>query len=96
MALTGGINQVRRPSISYLITLMRDTGGKPNKMVGHIGDTPQMGGFWTEEWGESRLVRRVLNKLHGQHSVHDWGVQDGNVDVNLPVSNSPNSWLRIP
>ena len=80
------------------IASVTSTGGKTNKMVGRIGDTPQMGcGFWAEEWRECRFVRRVLNKLHGRRSVRAIGVSGtGDGDVNLPVSNGPHSRLSIP
>lgn len=33
------------------IAVVTSTGGKTNKLVGRIGDTPSMGsGFWAEEW----------------------------------------------
>ena len=48
------------------IASVTSTGGKTNKMVGRIGDTPQMGsGFWAEEWEENRLVKKFFNKLRG-------------------------------
>jgi len=57
------------------IASVTSTGGKTNKLVGRIGDTPQMGcGFWAEEWREGGLVRRVLNKLRGRRPVRAIGV----------------------
>ena len=33
------------------IAVLTSTGGKTNKLVGRIGDTPSMGsGYWSEEW----------------------------------------------
>jgi beta-aspartyl-peptidase (threonine type) len=33
------------------ISVLTSTGGRTNKLVGRIGDTPHMGaGFWAEEW----------------------------------------------
>ena len=67
------------------IASVTSTGGRTNKMVGRIGDTPQMGsGFWAEEWKEKRLVRKVLNKLHGRRQTRAIGVSGtGDGDVNL-------------
>ena len=65
------------------IASVTSTGGKTNKMVGRIGDTPQMGsGFWAEEWKETRLVERMLNKLRGRRQTRAIGVSgtgDGDV-----------------
>lgn len=37
------------------IATVTSTGGKTNKLVGRIGDTPSMGsGFWAEEWTAPR------------------------------------------
>ena len=67
------------------IASVTSTGGKTNKMVGRIGDTPLMGsGFWVEEWEENRLVKRALNKLLGRRPVRAIGVSGtGDGDVNL-------------
>lgn len=73
------------------IASVTSTGGKTNKMVGRIGDTPQMGsGFWAEEWKENRLVKKVLNKLRGRRQTRAIGVSgtgDGDVShILLPRS----------
>ena len=67
------------------IASVTSTGGRTNKMVGRIGDTPQMGsGFWAEEWKEDRFLRKVLNKLRGQRQTRAIGVSGtGDGDVNL-------------
>lgn len=69
------------------IASVTSTGGKTNKMVGRIGDTPQMGaGFWAEEWKENRLFKKVFNKLHCRRPVRAIGVSGtGDGDVNLPT-----------
>ena len=71
------------------IASVTSTGGKTNKMVGRIGDTPQMGsGFWAEEWKESRLLKKALNKLHGRCQTRAIGVSgtgDGDVSLLLPL-----------
>jgi len=37
--------------VNGCISAVTSTGGKTNKLVGRIGDTPSMGsGFWAEEW----------------------------------------------
>ena len=65
------------------VASVTSTGGKTNKMVGRIGDTPQMGsGFWAEEWKEKRLLNKLLNKLHGRGQTRTVGVSgtgDGDV-----------------
>ena len=72
------------------IASVTSTGGKTNKMVGRIGDTPQMGsGFWAEEWKEERLLKKVLNKLRGRGQTRTIGVSGtGDGDVN-PLLHSP-------
>ncbi|KAG6813675.1 hypothetical protein H0H92_008523 [Tricholoma furcatifolium] len=48
------------------IASLTSTGGRTNKLVGRIGDTPSMGsGFWAEEWNrpEASWVQKVLDKL---------------------------------
>jgi beta-aspartyl-peptidase (threonine type) len=53
------------------IASVTSTGGKTNKMVGRIGDTPQMGsGFWAEEWKENRLFKKVLEQTPRPTSKH--------------------------
>ncbi|PPQ89546.1 hypothetical protein CVT25_012218 [Psilocybe cyanescens] len=52
------------------IASLTSTGGKTNKLVGRIGDTPQMGsGFWAEEWTETGLIRRLWRKINGRNSL---------------------------
>lgn len=69
------------------IASVTSTGGRTNKMVGRIGDTPQMGsGFWAEEWKERGLPRKVLNKLRGRRQSRAIGVSGtGDGDVSLPL-----------
>jgi isoaspartyl peptidase/L-asparaginase-like protein (Ntn-hydrolase superfamily) len=71
------------------ISSVTSTGGVTNKMVGRIGDTPQMGsGFWAEEWEEEHLVSKVLDKLYGRPQTRAIGVSGtGTGDVSpLPLS----------
>ncbi|KDR75398.1 hypothetical protein GALMADRAFT_249450 [Galerina marginata CBS 339.88] len=51
------------------IASLTSTGGRTNKLVGRIGDTPHMGsGFWAEEWKETRLFKRVWQKFTGKNA----------------------------
>jgi beta-aspartyl-peptidase (threonine type) len=70
------------------IAVVTSTGGKTNKLVGRIGDTPSMGsGFWAEEWKVkrsifSRICHRILRKEHLKHSMRAVGTSgtgDGDV-----------------
>ncbi|KAJ3518133.1 hypothetical protein NLJ89_g67 [Agrocybe chaxingu] len=45
-------------------------GGRTNKLVGRIGDTPLMGsGYWAEEWKNSGWVKRVWNKINRRGEI---------------------------
>lgn len=68
------------------IVVITSTGGKTNKLVGRIGDTPSMGsGFWAEEWTVKRsLLRRICSQILGKgsykrRSVGISGTGDGDV-----------------
>lgn len=66
------------------ITAVTSTGGRTNKLVGRIGDTPLMGsGFWAEEWQrKGSLFKRVLDRLLGKPphcGVGVSGTGDGDV-----------------
>ncbi|KAA1471715.1 asparaginase [Dentipellis sp. KUC8613] len=53
------------------IAAVTSTGGRTNKLVGRVGDTPQMGsGFWAEEWARGRggWVRRTWDRVRGRHA----------------------------
>ena len=70
------------------IASLTSTGGRTNKLVGRIGDTPLMGaGFWAEEWNEdSGWVRRCWNKFRGYQSKRAVGVSGtGDGDVGIEV-----------
>ncbi|KAI0036910.1 asparaginase [Vararia minispora EC-137] len=46
------------------IAACTSTGGRTNKLVGRIGDTPIMGcGFWAEEWTPKGKLRRLWRKV---------------------------------
>jgi beta-aspartyl-peptidase (threonine type) len=72
------------------IAVVTSTGGKTNKLVGRIGDTPSMGsGFWAEEWVTTkktgrlaRFMGRVFGLRTGKLHVQGVGVSgtgDGDV-----------------
>ena len=77
------------------IAALTSTGGRTNKLVGRIGDTPSMGtGFWAEEWalhyaGEQSWIHRVVSKIFANsprpHAVGISGTGDG--DVSFSYSN---------
>ena len=72
------------------IASLTSTGGKTNKLVGRIGDTPLMGsGFWAEEWKVKGKFRRVWRKLHGKRSKQAVGVSGtGDGDVRSLIHSS--------
>jgi len=81
------------------IAALTSTGGKTNKLVGRIGDTPLMGaGFWAEEWARPSLLRRFLVRLTGRnHNVNAIGVSGtGDGDVNkISILGCVNAYLPM-
>lgn len=65
------------------IAAVTSTGGRTNKLVGRVGDTPSMGaGFWAEEWTVKGWTRRVWRRVVGkskQVAVGVSGTGDGDV-----------------
>lgn len=66
------------------IAAVTSTGGRTNKLVGRVGDTPVMGsGFWAEEWQrKGGLLKRTWDRLSGkptQAGVGVSGTGDGDV-----------------
>lgn len=62
------------------ISCVTSTGGKTNKLVGRIGDTPSMGsGFWAEQWEVRGRLRRAWRKIVGkrERAVGVSGTGDG-------------------
>jgi hypothetical protein len=60
------------------IVAVTSTGGKTNKLVGRIGDTPSMGsGFWAEEWIKKRgLLPRLWKTFLGKAKTKsNWKVR---------------------
>lgn len=77
------------------IVAVTSTGGKTNKLVGRIGDTPSMGsGFWAEEWTRKRgffprIWRTLLKKDDSKSKTRAVGVSgtgDGDVIPSMPLS----------
>lgn len=71
------------------IAVLTSTGGKTNKLVGRIGDTPHMGaGFWAEEWNSRGFLPCAIRALvHGRpRAVGISGTGDG--DVSFSISSS--------
>ncbi|KAF9467252.1 asparaginase [Collybia nuda] len=57
------------------IAAVTSTGGRTNKSVGRIGDTPSMGsGFWAEEWKRDPWRYNLWAKLTGRHKARAVGV----------------------
>ncbi|KAF7315308.1 hypothetical protein MIND_00045300 [Mycena indigotica] len=58
------------------IASLTSTGGRTNKLVGRIGDTPHMGsGFWAEQWPSSTgWVNRLLDRIRGTSSEQAVGI----------------------
>ncbi|KAG9124585.1 hypothetical protein FRC07_011035 [Ceratobasidium sp. 392] len=66
------------------IACCTSTGGKTNKLVGRVGDTPSMGsGFWAESWEEpkrgfkAKLLRMVGKNRRSERAVGISGTGDG-------------------
>ena len=72
--------------VSGHIACCTSTGGKTNKLVGRVGDTPSMGsGFWAESWTERRhgfwgkMLRSVGRNKTKSRAVGVSGTGDGDV-----------------
>lgn len=63
------------------IAALTSTGGKTNKLVGRVGDTPIFGaGFWAEEWEREGKWRRFWGRVTGKpRAVGVSGTGDGDV-----------------
>ncbi|KAJ3574644.1 hypothetical protein NP233_g1618 [Leucocoprinus birnbaumii] len=74
------------------IAALTSTGGRTNKLVGRIGDTPHMGsGFWAEEWKptSSTWFQALLDKIHGRQRPSALGVSgtgDGDYFIRLATA----------
>lgn len=69
---------------SGCIASVTSTGGKTNKFVGRIGDTPHMGaGFWAEQW-KVKGLKKAWRRIKGIGSTRAVGVSGtGDGDVGL-------------
>ncbi|KAJ7267571.1 asparaginase [Mycena haematopus] len=58
------------------IAALTSTGGRTNKLVGRVGDTPHMGaGFWAEEWpAAAGWVQKAWGKIWGLPTAYALGV----------------------
>jgi isoaspartyl peptidase/L-asparaginase-like protein (Ntn-hydrolase superfamily) len=70
------------------IACCTSTGGKTNKLVGRVGDTPSMGsGFWAETWSEdkkgiwARVFRAIGKDTPITRAVGVSGTGDGDVSL---------------
>ncbi|KAI0737614.1 asparaginase [Daedaleopsis nitida] len=74
------------------IAAVTSTGGRTNKLVGRVGDTPSMGsGFWAEEWKVKGVVRRVWRKMTGKSTKVAMGVSgtgDGDYFIRLATGST--------
>ncbi|KAG6854047.1 hypothetical protein C0991_011025 [Blastosporella zonata] len=75
------------------IAALTSTGGRTNKLVGRIGDTPSMGsGFWAEQWNrtEGSWVQKVLGKIFAAKqeptAVGVSGTGDGDYFIRLATA----------
>jgi L-asparaginase / beta-aspartyl-peptidase len=71
------------------ISAVTSTGGRTNKLVGRVGDTPIMGsGFWAEEWQRGGgLLKRTWDRLKGKSTECGVGISGtGDGDVRRAVS----------
>jgi beta-aspartyl-peptidase (threonine type) len=77
------------------IAVVTSTGGRTNKLVGRVGDTPVMGaGFWAEEWVLG-WVRRTWDRVVGKSGTRAVGVSGtGDGDVRF-VCFVLRAWLRV-
>ena len=72
--------------IQGCVAVLTSTGGRTNKLVGRIGDTPIMGaGFWAEEWAVGwgrQLLDRLMRRNHlRKRAVGISGTGDGDVSL---------------
>ena len=72
------------------IATVTSTGGRTNKLVGRIGDTPHMGsGFWAEEWAVKGWVRKAIRKVLRKSTKRAVGISGtGDGDVSSIFTNN--------
>jgi len=77
------------------IAAVTSTGGRTNKLVGRIGDTPHMGaGFWAEEWPLKSWWRKVLRKPTSK-AVGISGTGDGDYFIRFNAAASIASRMKF-
>ncbi|KAF7983282.1 hypothetical protein HWV62_22932 [Athelia sp. TMB] len=81
------------------IAAVTSTGGKTNKLVGRVGDTPQMGsGFWAEEWKVHGWFRKAWNHVSGKGNSRAVGVSgtgDGDYFIRLATASTIGRRVRL-
>ncbi|KAF9245061.1 nucleophile aminohydrolase [Melanogaster broomeanus] len=75
------------------ISAVTSTGGRTNKLVGRVGDTPVMGsGFWAGEWKrEGGLLKRTWDHVRGKPTYEGVGVSgtgDGDYFIRLNAAST--------
>jgi len=74
------------------VACLTSTGGRTNKLVGRVGDTPIMGaGFWAEEWEVKGWVRKAWRKVRGKSTKVAVGVSgtgDGDYFIRLATAST--------
>ncbi|KAI0633742.1 asparaginase [Trametes polyzona] len=74
------------------IAAVTSTGGRTNKLVGRVGDTPVMGaGFWAEEWTVRGWFRKAWRRLQGKSqrvAVGVSGTGDGDYFIRLATAST--------
>ncbi|EIW63441.1 asparaginase [Trametes versicolor FP-101664 SS1] len=74
------------------IASVTSTGGRTNKLVGRVGDTPIMGaGFWAEEWTVKGWFRKAWRRVRRQSETVAVGVSgtgDGDYFIRLATGST--------
>lgn len=80
------------------IATVTSTGGRTNKLVGRIGDTPSMAaGFWADEWHVKGALRRLWRKATGKGdkiAVGVSGTGDGDYFIRLATASTIGRRMR--
>ncbi|GBE81372.1 asparaginase [Sparassis latifolia] len=80
------------------IAAVTSTGGRTNKLVGRVGDTPSMGaGFWAEGWRIEGWAQRAWRKVQGKGATVALGVSgtgDGDYFIRLATASTIGRRMR--